>query len=274
MSIWTSILRPTMDMAGSIATFTAEPPVPDVASFGLQDYGNRVCFWRMLEVFDQNKIRCTVSLNEAILDQFPETKAAMIKRDYDYMSHGIYNNRFLNMLSLEEERAFFKDCVESLYRHTGKKLKGMLTPAVSPSANTHDLMAEAGLIYNADWGHDDQPFPMKVKSGRLITMPYNLDLNDGTYNRFGCSPEYWAQCIKDQFDVMYEEGAENATQICVSLHPSTMGHPSRIKYLDEVLSYMMSHEGVWQTTADDIAQYYMDNYYDTMVSHLEKHDYI
>ena len=107
-------------------------PTPDVASFGLQDYGNRVCFWRMLEVFDQNNIRCTVSLNEAILDMFPETKAAMIKRDYDYMSHGIYNNRFLNLLSIDEERAFFKDCVDSLYRHTGKKLKGMLTPAVSP----------------------------------------------------------------------------------------------------------------------------------------------
>ena len=114
---------------------------------------------------------------------------------------------------------------------------------------------------------------MKVKSGRLLSMPYNLDLNDGTYNRFGCTPEYWAQCIKDQFDVMYEEGAENGTQVCVSLHPSVMGHPSRIKYLDEVLGYMMSHEGVWQTTADDIAQYYMDNYYDEMVAHLEKHEY-
>ena len=36
---------------------------------------------------------------------------------------------------------------------------------------------------------------------------------------------------------------------------------------------MMSHDGVWQTTADDIAQYYMDNYYDAMIGHLEKHDY-
>ena len=182
-----------------------------MASFALQDYGNRVCLWRMLEVFDHHKIRCTVSLNEAILEHFPYTKEALLKRDYDFMSHGIYNNRFLNMLSIDEERAFFKDCVDTLYRHTGKQLKGMLTPAVSPSDHTHDLMAEAGLIYNADWGHDDQPFPMKVKSGRLLSMPYNLDLNDGTYNRFGCTPEYWAQCIKDQFDVMYEEGAENGT---------------------------------------------------------------
>ena len=149
----------------------------------------------------------------------------MVKRDYDFMSHGIFNNRYLNHLSIDEERAFYKDCVESLKRHTGKTLKGMLTPGVSPTENTPDLMAEAGLIYNADWGHDDQPFPMKVKSGRLISMPYNLDLNDGTFQRFGCPPGYWAQCVKDQFDVMYAEGADNATQICVSLHPCTNRPP-------------------------------------------------
>ena len=267
------IPAPNDGKGGFFRNVYSRTPPPDVASFANQDYGNRVCLWRMLEVFDHHKIRCTVSLNEAILEHFPETKQALIDRDYDYMSHGIYNNRFLNLLSEDEERAFFKDCVDTLYEHTGKKLKGMLTPAVSPSARTHDLMAEAGLIYNADWGHDDQPFPMKVKSGRLLSMPYNLDLNDGTYSRFGCTPEYWAQCVKDQFDVMYEEGAENARQVCVSLHPSVMGHPSRIKYLDEVLGYMMGHEGVWQTTADDMAQYYMDNYYDIMVAHLEKTEY-
>ncbi len=248
-------------------------PSPDVAQFGNHDYGNRVCFWRMLEVFDHHNVKCTISLNEAVLQQFPEIVDAMVKRDYDFMSHGIYNNRFLNLLSIEEERAFFQDCKETLKRYTGKELKGMLTPAVSPSANTHDLMAEAGLIYNADWGHDDQPFPMKVKSGRLISMPYNLDLNDGTFNRFGLPPEYWAQCVKDQFDVMYAEGADNAKQLCLSLHPALIGHPSRIKYLDEVLGYMLSHEGVWQTTADEMAEYYMANYYDSMVSHLEKTSY-
>ena len=197
-----------------------------------------------------------------VLDLFPEIRDAMVKRDYDYMSHGIFNNRYLNHFSIDEERAFFKDCVDSLYRHTGKQLKGMLTPGVSPTANTPDLMAEAGLIYNADWGHDDQPFPMNVKSGRLVSMPYNLDLNDGTFNRFGCPPDYWAQCLKDQFDVMYEEGEHNGTQMCVSLHPALTGHPSRIDHLNDALSYMLSHEGVWQATADEIAQHYMDNYYD------------
>jgi len=29
----------------------------------------------------------------------------------------------------------------------------------------------------------------------------------------------------------------------------------------------MSHEGVWQTTADDIADYYIANNYDAAVTH-------
>jgi hypothetical protein len=29
----------------------------------------------------------------------------------------------------------------------------------------------------------------------------------------------------------------------------------------------MSHKGVWQTTADEIAEYYLANYYDQAVAH-------
>ena len=61
---------------------------------------------------------------------------------------------------------------------------------------------------------------------------------------------------------MYAEGEHNGTQMCVSLHPALTGHPSRIDHLNDALSYMLSHEGVWQATADEIVEHYMDNYYD------------
>ena len=32
----------------------------------------------------------------------------------------------------------------------------------------------------------------------------------------------------------------------------------------------MSHECVWQTTADDIAEYYIENYYDRDVAHARQ----
>ena len=45
-----------------------------------------------------------------------------------------------------------------------------------------------------------------------------------------------------------------------------VGRPNAAKYLDEALRYILGHDGVWNTTADDIAEYYMANYYDHVSS--------
>ncbi len=151
---------------------------PDAREYSYRDYGNRVGFWRMLEVLDAYGIKCCVSLNLAVLEHYPEIAAAMIERDWDFMSHGIYNTRYLYGYSEDREREFYRDNIETLKRHTGKTLKGMLGPAISGTANTPDLMAEAGLIYHTDWLHDDQPVPIRVNTGRLISVPYSIELND------------------------------------------------------------------------------------------------
>ena len=142
---------------------------------------------------------------------------------------------------------------------------------MSATVNTSDLMAEAGLIYQTDWCHDDQPFPLKVKKGRLISLPYTMEINDSAaIAESGNDARYFAQICKDQFDVLYEQGAESGRVMCIALHPYWIGAPHRIKYLDDILTYILSHDGVWKTTADDIADYYMANYYDTVVAYLEQ----
>ena len=225
----------------------------------------------MLEPLDKHGIKCCVSLNLAVLEHFPEIAEAMKQRDWDYMSHGIYNTRYLYTYSEEEEREFYRDCVETLRRHTGKQLKGMLGPAISGSVNTPDLMAEAGLIYHTDWMHDDQPVPIKVKSGKLVSVPYSIELNDSSVLRDNhYEADYFAMICKAQFDQLYKEGAESGRVMCIALHPFLICQPHRVKYLYDILGYIMSHDGVWQTTADEIAEYYIANYYDQAVAHAEK----
>ncbi len=99
-------------------------PYPDVQQFSYRDYGNRIGFWRMLEPLDKHGIRCCISLNLAVLEHFPEIAEAMMERDYDYMSHGIYNTRYLYTCTEDEEREFYRDCIDTLKRHTGKPLEG------------------------------------------------------------------------------------------------------------------------------------------------------
>jgi hypothetical protein len=49
-----------------------------------------------------------------------------------------------------------------------------------------------------------------------------------------------------------------------SHHPHNIGRPNAAKHLNNALRYILGHDGVWNTTADDIAAYYIANYYDTV----------
>ncbi|HEY8370342.1 MAG TPA: polysaccharide deacetylase, partial [Thermodesulfobacteriota bacterium] len=59
-------------------------PHPDVLSYGAKDYGNRVGLWRLFEVMDRHGIRCTVSLNIAAFEHYPEIFEACERRGWDY----------------------------------------------------------------------------------------------------------------------------------------------------------------------------------------------
>ena len=118
-------------------------------------------------------------------------------------------------------------------------------------------MAEAGLIYHTDWLHDDQPVPIRVQTGKLVSVPYSIELNDVPVLATHFEGEYFVQICKAQFDQLYQEGADSGRVMCIALHPYLIGQPHRIRYLDQILRYIMAHDGVctveetyaWQTRA-------------------------
>jgi allantoinase len=243
-------------------------PYPDVQGYSSFDYGNRVGFWRMLEVLDKYAIRCTVSLNLSVLYRYPEIKEAMIERRWDFMSHGISNTSYITTFDEQREREWLRQNIELFEQHIGRKLRGFFGPSSSGTANTPDLLAALGFEYHCDWMHDDQPMPLKVKRGRLISVPYTMEINDGPVLRVHGDTDYFARVCKAQFDQLYREGEQSGRVMCIAIHPCWTGQPHRIRYLGEVLEYILGHEGVWQTTADEISGYYYEHYYDRMVAHI------
>ncbi len=47
-------------------------PAPDVLAFCRQEYGNRVGFWRVLDLFDKYKVRPTAVVNVTALKLYPD----------------------------------------------------------------------------------------------------------------------------------------------------------------------------------------------------------
>src|SRR5262245_3448751 len=210
-------------------------PHPDVLGYGGRDYGNRVGLWRMFEVMDKHAIRCTVSLSLSVIEMYPEILQAMEARRWEYMSHGLYNTRYHWGYSEDEERAVIAHCSEIHQRLTGRKLRGWFSPAASFTVHTPDLLAEVGITYWCDTYHDDQPTPIKVKRGELISIPYAMDINDAMIYRQPVEAEEFAQMIVDHFDTVYREGETAGRVMSVALHPYMMGSPQRVKHLDRAL---------------------------------------
>lgn len=237
-------------------------PHPDVLSYSLKEYGNRAAVWRMMEVMDAHGIRGSVSFSMSVGEMFPEVLEAMLARKWDVFSHGMYNTRYHWNLSEEEERAEIAASVAAWKRMTGQRLRGWFSPAASNTLATPDLVAEAGIDYICDFYHDDQPVPIRVRSGRLISLPYQMDLNDGPMIAAGSGEgEEYARCAIDMFDTLHAEGATQPRVMCLALHPYVTGRPHRVRYLDQVLAYMRRHEGVWFATGAEMADWYYAHHY-------------
>ncbi len=54
------------------------------------------------------------------------------------------------------------------------------------------------------------------------------------------------------------------------LHGYQVSHPHRIKAFEEALDYITSHDDVWVTTGREIAEYYLENYYDSTLADIAK----
>ena len=162
----------------------------------------------------------------------------------------------------EEEQKIIRQVKEKIEAATGVAPRGWLGPSGAETFNTPDHLAAEGFDYVCDWTSDDQPLPIRVRSGRLIAVPYRAVNDLPTFTTQHHTPDQYFQSVCDHFDTLYQDGAHNGTVMAMSLHPYIIGQPSRIKYLDNALDYNCSHVGVWKTTGAEIADRYYQHYYE------------
>ena len=249
-------------------------PHPDVRKFAYHDYGNRVGFWRMLQVLDEYAVPCTASLNVAVLDHYPEIAAAMADRSWDLMSHGLYNTRYLTGMSNDEQSAFLDACDEVLHRHTGRTFAGMLGPNITATDETPELMATRGMRYHADWVHDERPSPLRTAGdARLVALPYSYELNDAPLlmRSHVEGDGYVDRCLR-QLDRLREEPGAGGRMMCLPLHPFAIGQPHRAASLDRLLRAVRERTDVWVATAAQIVDHYLQQGYDDDVAVSRERD--
>ena len=247
-------------------------PTPDVVGYSQRDWGNRVGHWRLMELMDRHDLRGSISLSTALIDHHPEIIEACVARRWEFFSHGIYNTRYTYGMSEAQERAVIEDSIASIQAATGQRIRGYLAPALTHTERTLDLIAEYDFWYSCDLFQDDQPQPLKTRRGRLLSMPYSLEVNDVvTYGALGMSPARYTDVLIRHFDQLLLEGEVSGTVMCIPLHAYLVAQPHRLAPFAAALEHIRAHrDDVWFATAVEIADFYRTHHWDSALADVAR----
>ncbi len=232
--------------------------VPDVLNYSWRDYGVRVGFWRLLDILNKHGIRGTAALNSDVCKYYPQLIQAGNECNWEWMAHGRNNSEMITAMTVDEERALLKEVIETIEKGTGTRPRGWLSPALTETHNTPDLLVELGIEYTCNWVNDELPSRVKVKNGSLVSIPYSIEINDiPAFLDLKQSGEQFGKMICDTYDVLYEDGAKIPRIMAIALHPFLIGHPHRSKYFDQALQYIRDKGGAWFTTGSEILEWHL-----------------
>jgi peptidoglycan/xylan/chitin deacetylase (PgdA/CDA1 family) len=222
--------------------------------YSWRDYGNRVGVWRLFDMMDELGIPIEAQLNTAIYDECPDIADRLRARGDEIVGHGVTNTHEQGHLTEAEERGLIAAATAAITRHEGTPPVGWMSPWLSNSDVTMDLLQEAGYRYVMDWTMDDQPVWLKTRNGRILSMPYPVEVND---NRalvwFRYSSQEFADMIVDQFDEMLEQSAGQPLVCPISIHPFSIGRPYRLRQFRRALKHILGHrDRIWLTRPRDI----------------------
>ena len=231
-------------------------PSPDIPNWAWHEYGNRVGFWRILEVLDQFSIKAVLAINGSAIASYEPIAQAALDRGWEFMGHGFTQR---NMQKVDDERLDIRHTADAIEAFTGARPRGWLGPGLTETWEPPDLLVEEGYDYVADWVLDDQTVDLKTRSTPIVNIPYTQECNDVAMMliQHHAAREYYVRA-SDQFDQIHHDSKESARVMALVVHPYIMGAAHRCRYFREILEKVTGHSEAVIWTGEQILDWYND----------------
>ena len=223
-------------------------------------YGTRVGVPRILETLKRADIPATFFVPAVTALLHSDEQRHVIAEGHEIGLHG-WIHELNTALPEANERDLHFRAADTLEKITGIRPVGMRTPSWDFSPATLKIQRELGLLYDSSLMADDDPYEL-VENGtptNIVELPVEWIRDDAAYflmHRFQSlrpytPPEAVLEIFRREFDRAYAEGG----LFLLTMHPHVIGYRSRMFILEELISHMKGHDGVWFSTHADIARY-------------------
>jgi putative urate catabolism protein len=237
--------------------FPAVRGARSVLAESIFEYGSRRGVWRLLKILQERGAKVSVLAVATALDRNREVARAMVEAGHEIVSHG-YRWIDYQHVKPSEEKQHIRRAVKLLTEITGSRPLGWMTGR--PSPNTRRLhVEEGGFLYDRDALNDELPYWVEVAGKQHLVVPYSYETNDNRFDQnfgFNTADDFF-QYMRDTFDVLYAEGADEPKMMMLALHDRIVGRPGRALGLAKFLDHVRKHDRVWIATGLDVARHWI-----------------
>ena len=223
-----------------------------------QAYGPLVGVPRILKILAKHDITSTFFTPGYTALRYPDVIRTIVDHGHEIAHHG-YLHEPMAGLTADDEAAILDRGSDALEKITGTRPTGYRAPMWELNWHSPKLLRDRNFLYDSSLMDADHPYELAVQGGGpLVEIPIQWALDDWEqycyipdFSGTGLieSPVKVAEMWRLEFDAAREVGG------CYVLtnHPFLSGRPSRAKSLDDLISYVCSHDDTWVTSMAAIA---------------------
>lgn len=241
----------------SEATSSVPAGTRDLGAESVFEFGSRVGFWRLHDLFRERNLPMTVFACALALERNPDAARAITAAGHDVCCHGWRWTKHW-LLEAADEREQIRRAVASLERTLGTRPLGWYC-RYAAGVNTRRLVVEeGGFLYDSDAYNDELPYWVDVGGRPHLVVPYTNDVNDSKFANpagFGTGEDFFIY-LRDTFDMLYREGRTRPKMMSVGLHMRLSGRPGRAAGLVRFLDHVARFPDVWVCRRLDIARHW------------------
>jgi peptidoglycan/xylan/chitin deacetylase (PgdA/CDA1 family) len=229
---------------------------PDPCMESHFEYGPRVGYWRIMDLFDRFGVPSTLNACGRAVARSPWLASDAVARGHEVSCHGWRWERHAGMAEADE-RAAIKRAVDAIRAACGERPVGWHTRSATSTHTRRLLVEEGGFLYDSNAYDDDLPYVVPIDGAAHVVVPYAFDTNDMRFQRGGgfvFADDFARYCI-DAFDRLDREGARTPRMMSIGLHLRIIGRPGRIAGLERLLAHVRER-GAWIARRDQIARHW------------------
>jgi len=244
--------------------FDAESPIlaegeryaEDLSTMSHQAYGPKVGVPRILDLLANHEVEATFFVPGMTAERWPGPVEKILEAGHEVALHG-HSHRRLPGMPEDEQMADLERGLAALAR-LGVEPVGYRAPYWQLTRTTLEALSQHGIRYDSSLMDEDRPYRLTTSGGEIAELPVHWSLDDWEQYAFLPDPDIGqrienprdvAEIWKGELDAMRQTNS-----LCVlTCHPFLSGRPSRIRAIEDFVSFARECGDVSFSRADRLA---------------------